>query len=245
MKHNKKSQLLTRTTDDTGAILKSMLAPLAEKIARAREDADVVFVVHKPGGLARRALHKWGVKYEPVFGMSAFDAARAADWDVLTRKWLGEPPHSDDQIKLFLISGDGTALLTLTVRDGGVVVDKAPDLHVAADAEASTGGAAPYFMHDCAFGTGKTGILDGGHTAQLVLRPQATATAADTNSGAPLVLISNEYGVVVGRQYLEELAAGKRSPQVVQTVVGSFEQLLAAYADAINAEPIRIIFPRK
>jgi len=48
---------------------------------------------------------------------------------MVTRKWLETPPP-DDALKVFLISGSGSALLTLHYKDGQVRVEKESDMHL-------------------------------------------------------------------------------------------------------------------
>lgn len=113
--------------------LKSILAPMAEQISRVRcETNGIVFVVHKPGKVARRAMDHLGIYLRPqrnnVFGLACPDAARAVGHDLVTRGWCEAPPV-EDQVKVFLVAGNGTALLTLNFTDDGIEVVKEPDIY--------------------------------------------------------------------------------------------------------------------
>lgn len=114
-------------------LLKSILAPVAHEVAAARETTNgIVVVVHNPGSVAKRAMKKVGAKVRArgtsVFGLVCSDAVAALGHDLVTRRWCGAAPN-DGQIKVFLIAGDGTALLTLNFTDEGIKVEKEPDVY--------------------------------------------------------------------------------------------------------------------
>lgn len=113
--------------------LAKILKPVAEEIALCAVASEgIVFVVHRPGPLAHRAMAKLGVRLVPgkttVFALSCADAA-ARGHDPVTRRWLSTPPK-DDEIKVFLIAGEGTALLTLRFTDDGIQVSTPPNLRL-------------------------------------------------------------------------------------------------------------------
>jgi hypothetical protein len=95
----------------------------------------IVFVIHKPKDLARRAMRKWGVtaakQGTTVFGLTCEHALAAVggdDADLVTRRWVSQPP-AEEQIKAFLFAGNGTALLTLHFEEDGIRVEKEPDVY--------------------------------------------------------------------------------------------------------------------
>lgn len=92
----------------------------------------IVVVVHNPGSLAKRAMKTLGAKVRSrrttVFGYSPKDAVVALGHDPVTRLWCAQPP-AENQVKVFLIAGDGTALLTLNFSEEGIKVEKEPDLY--------------------------------------------------------------------------------------------------------------------
>jgi hypothetical protein len=66
---------------------------------------------------------------DTVFGLSCQNVAATWGNDLSTRRWCAAPPK-EDEIKVFLIAGNGTALLTLSWEEGRVMIDKEPDLFV-------------------------------------------------------------------------------------------------------------------
>ena len=113
--------------------LQRILAPVAMQIALAREATEgIVFVVHRPGKLARAAMATLGAKVNrkgtTIFGVKCGDLSEIFAHDLVTRRWTEAPPV-DGQIKVFLFSGDGTALLTLNFEGGGIRVVKEPDVY--------------------------------------------------------------------------------------------------------------------
>lgn len=110
-----------------------ILAPVAEQLCEARLIPDgVVFVIHRPRGIALQAVQTLGI---PLRGETTVAAtpreAAIAVWgrDLVTRRWLARPP-GDDEMKIFLFAHEGTALLTLEFSgDRVVMVRKEPDLH--------------------------------------------------------------------------------------------------------------------
>jgi hypothetical protein len=236
---NQKRQVLHG--GDALTVLQSILNPLAEKIEEVSRQADVVFVVHRPTAETRVALKKRGLDGASVYGMSAYDAARFAEWDALTRKWLAALPE-EDQVKIFLISGDGTALLTLTLRGGMVMVNKEPDIYPV-ETQVSTPrptippSATGLSVVHIEVASGKTrAVWDGAHG-------HAVGEHLWSPTEQPLVVLSNEHGVIVGRRLLREVAAGSRPQQAVDIAAGAFEELLRLHGDAIRAEPVEIILP--
>lgn len=122
-----------RNKEDSADVLKGILAPVAEQIAAAHLQCNgIVVVVHKPGKVARQAMEKIGLPCSSggttVAGVSCVDAVAAFGHDTITRRWVAVAPK-EDEIKVFLVSGNGTALLTLQFRDGQVFVTKQSDLH--------------------------------------------------------------------------------------------------------------------
>lgn len=119
---------------DPTAVLERILKPVAEEIAQIREaTGGIVVVVHKPMALARKAFKTLKIKLRPagetsVFGFDCANAVAALGHDLITRRWCSEPPQHDE-IKVFLCAGDGTALLTMKVNDGAVLIKKEPDIY--------------------------------------------------------------------------------------------------------------------
>jgi hypothetical protein len=122
------------TPNEQGRRLKAIFVPVADKIAKAREATDgIVVVIHNPGALAKKAMKKLGVKLQrhaatTVVGLRCSDAVAALGHDPVTSRWCAAAPK-DDQVKIFLVAGDGTALLTLNFTGKGVRVEQEPDLH--------------------------------------------------------------------------------------------------------------------
>lgn len=111
--------------------LKSIIQPHAEDIAichmatRNMHGSAIVFVVHKPGSIAMEALRVLGCADPlppPVFAMPCKQASQAFAMLPATSAWL-KSPAKKEQIKIFLIAGNGTALLTLNISDEGLRVD--------------------------------------------------------------------------------------------------------------------------
>ena len=48
--------------------------------------------------------------------------------DLVARRWCAAAPN-EDQVKLFLFAGDGTALLMLHFTDLGIEVENEPDVY--------------------------------------------------------------------------------------------------------------------
>lgn len=46
----------------------------------------------------------------------------------MTRRWCSDPPV-DGSIKVFLVDGDGSALLTLDFTESGINVKQEPDVY--------------------------------------------------------------------------------------------------------------------
>jgi len=113
------------TADADIETLRGILQPYAHEIAEARVATNgIVFVVHQPGPLARQAVAKLnGPAGDPVFARTCREAQHfCAKMDRATVDWLGVPPV-EGQIKILLIAGDGTALLTLNFVNGEVLVN--------------------------------------------------------------------------------------------------------------------------
>lgn len=119
-------------TDTSLDRLRSILMPVAVEIASAREATNgIVLVVHRPGKTARAAIGKIGAPVRrtgtTVSGLSCSDATAAFGHDLVTKRWTEAAPL-EGQIKVFLVAGDGSALLTLNFEDGEVRVVKGPDV---------------------------------------------------------------------------------------------------------------------
>ena len=129
---NKRDNMQVLPSEESAEFLKGILLPVAEEIAEVREALDgIVFVVHNPGKVALQAMTKLGVEALPnktmVFGLTCPDATTAFGHDPITRRWCNEEP-GEDQIKVFLMAGDGTALLTLEETPDGTIIHKESDL---------------------------------------------------------------------------------------------------------------------
>jgi hypothetical protein len=130
-----KDQTNPLSPDESAKALSKILESSIGQVVELRNESDeaIVFVVHRPSELAQTAMKALGVpvsdKKDTVFGLSCQDAARAWGNDLITRRWCSAPPK-EDEIKVFLIAGNGTALLTLSWEDGKVMIDKEPDIFV-------------------------------------------------------------------------------------------------------------------
>ena len=112
--------------------LKAILVPVATQIAVAAE-IGIVLVAHNPDKTARQALRRIGLNVQrgktTVYAMSIEAATKDLGHDYVTRKFLSTPP-GEDEIKIFLVGGSGTALLTLQFKDDIVHVKKESDMHI-------------------------------------------------------------------------------------------------------------------
>lgn len=113
--------------------LKKILTPVIEGLAAEAPTAlgEVILVVHKPRGVAVEALRKLGLIPETE-DTCAYAGAHLVDGftDGPTRRWLAAPPEPHT-VKIFLIAGEGTALLTLDLTDPDkVIVRKQADLYL-------------------------------------------------------------------------------------------------------------------
>ena len=113
--------------------LKQMIVPHAERLAEL-SNVGIAFLVYNPGESARAALVATGCPaVAGVFALSCVDAAeKFGNAGATTKAWCLKLP-GERQIKVFLIAGEGTALLTLNFIEGdGVRIDVEPqagDLH--------------------------------------------------------------------------------------------------------------------
>ena len=114
--------------------LEEIIKPVALQIAAAADitEGGIVLVIHKPGPLARRALKSIGIKVPTattgVIGVNRGHAEPLCT-DPVTARWIRSPPLQDE-IKIFLYAGDGTALISLGFSEEGVIrVTKVPDLY--------------------------------------------------------------------------------------------------------------------
>lgn len=128
----KKSKKKPATAAASGDVLKSILVPVADDIEAVRVASNgIVVVVHKPGPVTKQAFAKLEVKLEPktsVFGLPCEHAVAAFGHDLVTKRWMSNPP-ADEEIKIFLCSGEGSALLTMSFENGQVHVKKEPDIY--------------------------------------------------------------------------------------------------------------------
>jgi 1-aminocyclopropane-1-carboxylate deaminase/D-cysteine desulfhydrase-like pyridoxal-dependent ACC family enzyme len=116
-----------------GRLLKGVFGIVANEVAKAREATDgIVVVIHNPDSAAKMAMMKLGVEVRShsttIVGYSCQEAVAALGHDVMTRRWCAAAPR-DNQVKVFLVAGDATALLTLNFTGKGVRVEQEPDLH--------------------------------------------------------------------------------------------------------------------
>jgi hypothetical protein len=113
----KNSETVTLDPEKATEFIKGILGPVSEQIAECRDDTNgIVFVLHRPGKLAKAMMKKLGVKLigakTTVFGLTCDHATKAFGHDLVTKRWCQTEPN-DDQIKVFLSVRDGTALLTV------------------------------------------------------------------------------------------------------------------------------------
>ena len=120
MQGGKKEQTVTD-------FVRSIIQPVAEQVAAARELSNgIVFVAHKPTGIAVAALEKLQAPYSldgtSVWATTCYDAANMAPHDPVTKEWCETPPE-EDQIKVFLIADAGAMLVTLRFEEDQVFVE--------------------------------------------------------------------------------------------------------------------------
>lgn len=113
--------------------LGKILNPVIMQVEAAALSAGIALVVHDPDKVARKAMRILNLKVKrgatTVHAMSPDMGVVSFGHDYVTRKWL-ETPAPEDALKVFLISGGGSALLTLTFKDGQVIVKKESDMHL-------------------------------------------------------------------------------------------------------------------
>ena len=129
----KKSAKRTISGKEAMEFFKGILQPVAEQIAELRVQTNgIVFVIHDPGPLVHNALKAVGMKAPSnrttVIASPCSEAARVWGHDPITRKWCEKEP-ADGEIKVFLLSGNGTKLLTLIFEDGNVILKSEPDIY--------------------------------------------------------------------------------------------------------------------
>jgi len=113
--------------------VRAILQPVSYAIGEARCATDgIVFVIHKPLALARKALKKTGMPFDrkgtTVLGATCSQAARVWGNDPVTKLWCEQPPV-DGQIKVFLIVDNGSLLVTLNFVDDQVRVSVVPEVY--------------------------------------------------------------------------------------------------------------------
>lgn len=120
-----------RTRQATAADFSHILQPVRQAIVDARDETGgIVFVVHHPPKEHCAMWHFFGIDAKPdgtaVFGMTCADALDVFErGDLATRRWLAQAP-AWDSIKVFLVAGEGTALLTLRFDETTVWVSWEP-----------------------------------------------------------------------------------------------------------------------
>lgn len=112
--------------------LENIIDPVFDQVAVASLKG-IAFVVHNPDIVARKAIRNTGQYVKrgatTVYGLTCERAAKVWGTDFVTRKFLSTPP-GEDQIKIFLVAGGGSALLTLHFVDGQVFITKESDMHI-------------------------------------------------------------------------------------------------------------------
>ena len=102
-------------------ILKSIIQPVCEQIVAGRMMLNgIVLVVHNPPIFTRNALKKVKIKVPArktsVTALSCDHCAEIFGNDPISRKWYITPPQ-EDEIKVLLFAGRGSALLTFQVDE--------------------------------------------------------------------------------------------------------------------------------
>ena len=108
-------------------ILKSIIQPVWEQIVAGRLMLNgIVLVVHNPPKYIRNVLKSVKIKaparMTSVTAMTCEHCTKVFGHDPVTRKWCATPPQ-DGEIKIFLNSGRGTALLTFHIDEEGNIVN--------------------------------------------------------------------------------------------------------------------------
>lgn len=122
------------TPEESAKWLRGVLEPVMGRIkAERRERAGIVMVVHRPGRVTLQALKLVGVpirlkkKGTTVFGTTCESCAAVFGRDLVTMGWASTPP-ADDETKIFLMSGGGSSLITMSQQaDGTVRLHVEPD----------------------------------------------------------------------------------------------------------------------
>jgi hypothetical protein len=105
-------------TSATAEDFRKILQPVRQAIVDARDETGgIVFVVQNPPASHVEMWRSLGIEAKPggtaVVGMTCAEALEVFErGDLATRRWLAEAP-AWDSIKVFLVTGEGTALLTL------------------------------------------------------------------------------------------------------------------------------------
>jgi hypothetical protein len=114
--------------EESAVLLRGLLEPVMGSIkAQRKERAGIVMVVHRPGRLTLQALKKAGVPIKhlkkrgtTVFGTTCEGCAAVFGHDLVTRGWAATPP-AEGETKIFLMSGNGSLLITMSEVEGGRV----------------------------------------------------------------------------------------------------------------------------
>jgi hypothetical protein len=101
--------------------LHDILCSVAGEIATCRAECNgIVFVVREPRPQHLKALRRVNAPLREGTSVFACTCSEAADlWadDTVTRRWCSEPPQVLE-VKVFLIIGDRTGLLTINQESG-------------------------------------------------------------------------------------------------------------------------------
>ena len=108
-------------------ILKGIIQPVWKQIVAGRLMLNgIVLVVHNPPKFVRNVLKGKKIKAPPrktsVTAMTCEHCAEVFGNDFVTKKWCLAAPE-EDEIKVFMFSGRGSALLTFHIDEEGNIVN--------------------------------------------------------------------------------------------------------------------------
>lgn len=113
--------------------IEKIVRPVAKEIveAWAQDTGRIVLVIYNPNDTTIQAFEKMGLRLTGGTTVAAMQQSDAATvWqDAVTKRWLAKPT-TDEAIKVLLVSGGGTALLTFRFADDTVHVFAEPNLRL-------------------------------------------------------------------------------------------------------------------
>lgn len=120
------------TAEESGAWLKSILAPVLVDLINMAALDRLAVVFHNPTDLTFAVAKTFGLeiheKETTVYGALPAEFAKRFEHDPATQRWCSTGP-GEDEIKVFLFSGWGSLLLTLSLEDDHVAIKREPDVY--------------------------------------------------------------------------------------------------------------------